>query len=49
MDCTVDEVRIWNRVLSEDEIKEAMTGVLLSVDPRGLLSATWGKIKGVEF
>jgi len=49
MDCTVDEVRIWNRVLSEDEIKEAMTGVLLSVDPRDLLSATWGKIKGVEF
>jgi len=45
MDCTVDEVRIWNRVLSEDEIKEAMTGVLLSVDPRDLLTATWGQIK----
>jgi hypothetical protein len=45
MDCTVDEVRIWNRVLSQDEIKEAITGVLLSVDPVDLLTATWGHMK----
>lgn len=45
MDCIVDEVRIWNRVLSENEIKEAMTGVLLSVSLRGRLSSTWGEIK----
>ena len=45
MDCTVDEVRIWNRVLDQNEIKEAMTGVLLSVDPRESLTATWGQIK----
>lgn len=45
MDCIVDEVRIWNRVLSENEIKEAMKGVLVSVSPRGRLSSTWGEIK----
>ena len=45
MDCIVDEARIWNRVLSENEIKEAMKGVSISVSPRGRLSSTWGEIK----
>ena len=45
MDCIVDEARIWSRVLSEDEIQEAMEGALLSVDPKDLLSTTWGQIK----
>jgi len=45
MDCIVDEVRIWSRVLSENEIKEAMKGVSISVSPRGRLSSTWGEIK----
>lgn len=45
MDCTLDEVRIWNRVLSEDEIKEAMTGVLLPVGPKEFLTTTWGSVK----
>ena len=45
MDCIVDEARIWNRVLSENEIKEAMKGVFISVSPGGRLSNTWGEIK----
>jgi hypothetical protein len=45
MDCIVDEARIWNRVLSQSEIKEAMEGILLSVEPKELLTATWGEIK----
>lgn len=45
MDCILDEARIWNRVLSEDEIEEAMSGVLLPVKKEGLLTTTWGDIK----
>jgi hypothetical protein len=45
MDCILDEARIWNRVLSDEEILEAMEGILLSVDPGGPLTATWGGIK----
>lgn len=45
MDCIVDEVRIWSRVLSQSEIKQTMEGALLPVDPRGILTITWGQIK----
>lgn len=45
MDCILDEARIWNRVLTDEEILEAMEGILLSVDPEDLLTATWGGIK----
>jgi len=44
----IDEVSVWNRALSEDEIRTLCTeGVeaFLSVDPAGKLAATWGKIK----
>jgi hypothetical protein len=44
-DCIVDEARIWNRVLSESEIKEAMDGALLPVTPRDLLATMWGNVK----
>ena len=45
MDCIVDEVRIWNRVLSEKEVKEAMAGIHISVDPGEAIAITWGEIK----
>ena len=45
MVCTLDEARIWNRVLSDEEIQEAMGGILLSVDPGDSLTSTWGGVK----
>ena len=44
----IDEVRIWNRVLSVNEIKDNMKlgfGQILSVSPAGRLTTTWGQIK----
>ena len=48
MDCTLDEVRIWNRVLSQAELKEAMAGKVVSVDPEDALASVWGGVK-MEF
>ncbi len=44
---TIDEVMIWSRVLSEDEIKQIMVGGKLSfaVDASGKLATQWGQIK----
>ena len=43
----MDEVAIYNRDLSQDEINKKMAkGHLLAVaDPNGKLSTTWGNIK----
>ena len=44
----IDEVRIWNRALSEDEITDQMDKghfELFPVDPRQKLTTTWGTIK----
>ena len=44
----IDEVRIWNRVLSINEIQDNMKlgfGPLLGVSPDGMLTTTWGQIK----
>ncbi len=44
----VDEVRLWNRALSPDEIKASMEmgpDELLAVQPHGKLAASWGEIK----
>ena len=44
----IDEVRIWNRALDEDEIrKEMRIGSETAVHPSGKLSATWGNIKSM--
>lgn len=48
-DGSIDEVAIWNRVLSEDEIKRAMRGPLLSVSPKDKGATTWGNIKRKAF
>ncbi|MFC1714941.1 LamG domain-containing protein [Candidatus Poribacteria bacterium] len=45
MDCLLDEVRIWNRVLSQEEIQEAMKGALLPVNSQSLLTTMWGLVK----
>lgn len=44
----IDEVAIFNRALSQDEVKQAMEGLdkMLSVKPDGCLASTWGEIKG---
>lgn len=40
----IDEVRLWNRALSSDEIGSAQ-GLLTPVDPQAKLATTWGNIK----
>ena len=42
----IDELRIWSTVLTEDEIILSMDGELLSVQPSGKVTTTWGRIKG---
>ena len=44
----IDEVRIWDRALSEKEIKESMNKgrvELLAVDKKGKLTTAWGRLK----
>ena len=44
----IDEVRIWNRALTEDEVIEQMESgyfELFAVDPRQKLTTTWGHLK----
>ena len=42
----VDEVAIWTRPLSADEIKQAMEGgITAAVSPAQKLATTWGNIK----
>lgn len=45
----IDEVRIWNRALTQDEVKEEMDmgSQSLAVDASGKLGATWGSIKSM--
>jgi len=46
-DGAIDEVVIYNRALSEDEMAQLVEGALTkqAVNPEAKLSATWGKIK----
>ena len=43
----MDEVRIWYRALSADEVKKSMEGTLIgtAVEAHGKLASTWGAIK----
>ena len=45
----IDEVAIWSRALSEDEIRSAMRGPLLAVSPKDKVATTWGNIKRTAF
>ena len=42
---TIDEVYLFNRVLTQAEIDAIRTGVFLPVEPKGKLATTWGAIK----
>lgn len=45
-DGTIDEVVVYNRALSEDEMVELFEGSpVVQVEPRTKLAATWGEIK----
>lgn len=47
----IDEVRIWNRALSDEEVnehKEKGHFEIFAVDPRHQLTTTWGKLKGQQ-
>ena len=46
---SIDEVAIWNRALSEDEVRKAMRGPVLSVSPKDKAATTWGSIKRKAF
>ena len=46
---SIDEVAIWSRVLSEDEIRSAMQRFLLAVSPKHKIATTWGTIKREAF
>ena len=48
-DGSIDEVAIWSRVLSEDEVRAAMRGPLLAVSPKDKVTMTWGNIKRKAF
>ena len=41
----IDEVAIFNRALTQAEIKTAMEGDIMTVDPIGRLPITWAKLK----
>ena len=45
----IDEVAIWDRALSEDEIRTAMQGPLFPVSPKNKVAMTWADIKGKQF
>jgi hypothetical protein len=44
----IDEVVIFNRALSEGELREVMNGSFMSVEPCGNLAAMWGVLKELE-
>jgi len=41
----IDEIRLWRKALTEEEIQQAMEGILLSVELDGKLPIVWGRIK----
>jgi hypothetical protein len=50
LNAVIDDVRIWNRVLEQEEIVETMQTPLtgLAVYPDGHLTTTWGSVKAVQ-
>ncbi|MDA1192822.1 MAG: LamG domain-containing protein [Candidatus Poribacteria bacterium] len=45
MNATIDEVRVWNRALSADEIAENYEGAFLAVQPADKAATTWAALK----
>ncbi len=44
-DSTFDDVMIWDKALTGDEIAELMSGNILAVQSRGKLAISWGDLK----
>lgn len=42
---SIDETAVWQRALSDDEIKQAMGGDFLAVSPSDKVATTWANIK----
>ncbi len=42
---SIDEAAVWQRALSDDEIKQAMTGNFLAVSPSDKVATTWADMK----
>ncbi len=45
MNGSIDEAAIWQRALSDEEIKQAMTGNFLAVSPKDKVATTWADMK----
>ena len=45
LDGTMDELRILNIAISEEQIREDMEGIVFAVEVTGKLTTTWGRIK----
>jgi len=46
----IDEVSMWKRELTQDEIKQLMKGpLMLAVHPKGMLTTCWGLLKSGRF
>lgn len=41
----IDDAAVWQRALSDEEIKQAMSGNLLAVSPSDKVATTWADIK----
>ena len=46
---SIDEAAVWQRALSDDEIKQAMTGNFLAVSPSDKVATTWADMKKRSF
>jgi len=44
-DGAVDEFLLFHRVLSQDEVRSVMRGIVLAVQARGKLASVWGELK----
>lgn len=46
-DCAIDEVMIWDKALTEDEMSEIIKGskVFMAVQAQGKLATAWGELK----
>ena len=42
----IDEVALWQRALTQAEIRTVLKGNILSVSPSDKVATTWGDIKG---
>lgn len=42
---SIDEAAVWQRALSDDEIKQAMVGNFLAVSPGDKVAMTWANVK----